>query len=99
MAATTAAATGSTPAASTWVHGSFGDTFLVNTGNTSGCAIRAEGGGPVNDGGYVIVWRDDNQDGSSAAVMGQRYDSAGNAVGGQFRVNEYTARAASTSPT
>jgi hypothetical protein len=69
--------------------GTFGDTFLVNTGNTSGSQYEPKVAA-LNDGGYVIVWRDDNQDGSSTAVMGQRYDSAGNAVGGQFRVNEYT---------
>ncbi|MBO3705820.1 MAG: hypothetical protein J5X21_05380 [Candidatus Accumulibacter sp.] len=69
---------------------SFGDTFLVNTGNTSGAQYEPRVAA-LSDGGYVIVWRDDNQDGSSAAVIGQRYDASGAAVGSQFRVNENTA--------
>src|SRR5215470_6424095 len=39
---------------------------------------------PLKDGGYVVVWRDDsrtyNTDGT--AIVGQRYDAAGNKVGG-----------------
>ncbi|HRL76514.1 MAG TPA: PKD domain-containing protein, partial [Candidatus Accumulibacter phosphatis] len=69
---------------------SFGDSFLVNTGNTSGAQYEPKVAA-LNDGGYVIVWRDDNQDGSSAAVMGQRYDASGAAVGSPFRANENTA--------
>lgn len=37
-------------------------------------------------GGFVVVWRSDSQDGSSAGVYGQRYDAGGAVVGGEFRV-------------
>ena len=46
------------------------------------------------DGGYIVVWSSDNIDGSSSAVVGQRYDAHGRAVGGQFQVNTYTAASA-----
>jgi len=42
-------------------------------------------------GNFVVVWSSDNQDdGSSFGIFGQRYDSAGNALGSEFRVNTYT---------
>ncbi|WP_298595776.1 hypothetical protein, partial [Zoogloea sp.] len=45
----------------------------------------------LEGGGFVVVWRSDSQDGSGAGVYGQRYDAAGAAAGGEFRVNESTA--------
>ena len=63
-----------------------GSEFLVNTTTSSfqyESAIAA-----LNDGGFVAVWRDDSgSDGSSAGVQGQRFDAAGNPVGGEFQVN------------
>jgi len=44
----------------------------------------------LTGGGFVVVWRSDNQDGSSAGVYGQRFDAAGTKVGVEFRVNDYT---------
>jgi large repetitive protein len=44
----------------------------------------------LTDGGFVVVWRSDNQDGSSAGVYAQRFDAAGAKVGGEFRVNDST---------
>jgi Ca2+-binding RTX toxin-like protein len=44
-----------------------------------------------NDGDFVVTWQSDGQDGSSYGVYAQRYDAAGAAVGGEFRVNTYTA--------
>jgi hypothetical protein len=41
-------------------------------------------------GNFVVIWRSDNQDGSSVGIFGQRYDAAGAARGGEFRVNTYT---------
>jgi hypothetical protein len=45
----------------------------------------------VNDGGYVVVWTDDsltyNPDGS--AIVGQRYDSLGNKVGGEVKISQF----------
>ena len=46
-------------------------------------------GGLVN-GGFVIAWRSDSQDGSGAGVYAQRYDVNGQAVGDEFRVNTTT---------
>jgi len=43
------------------------------------------------DGGFVVTWHSNGQDGSGAGVYAQRYDSAGNAVGGEFQVNTYEA--------
>ncbi|MCR6630135.1 MAG: hypothetical protein NVV74_08840 [Magnetospirillum sp.] len=43
------------------------------------------------DGGCVVIWRSQNQDGSGWGVYGQRYNAAGATVGGEFRVNSYTA--------
>ena len=66
-----------------------GAEFAVNStvsGNQNEPAIAAFDGG-----GFVVVWRSDSQDGSSAGVYGQRYDAAGVAAGGEFRVNETTA--------
>ncbi|WP_374246395.1 hypothetical protein, partial [Zoogloea sp.] len=67
--------------------GSFGDTFRVNS-YTSGTQIGPDVA-PLADGGYVVVWRDDNgRDGSGYATYAQRYDAAGVAVGGEILVNE-----------
>ena len=63
-----------------------GSEFLVNTTTSSSqqeSAIAA-----LNDGGFVAVWQDNGgADGSSSGVLGQRFDSAGNPVGGEFQVN------------
>lgn len=42
------------------------------------------------DGDFVIVWSSQLQDGSGLGIYGQRYDSAGTAQGGEFRVNTQT---------
>lgn len=41
------------------------------------------------DGGFVVVWStvDPTQDGDGGAIKAQRFDAAGNAVGGEFLVN------------
>jgi len=43
-----------------------------------------------NDGDFVIVWETWGQDGSSAAVYAQRFNSSGIAQGSEFRVNTTT---------
>lgn len=43
----------------------------------------------AGDGRYVIVW-EGNGPGDSSGIFGQRYDSAGNKDGGEFRVNDNT---------
>lgn len=42
------------------------------------------------DGGYVMGWMSDGQDGSNGGIYAQRYDAVGNTVGGEFRVNTTT---------
>jgi hypothetical protein len=42
------------------------------------------------DGGFVVVWQSDGQDGSALGIYGQRFDSQGNPVGGEFQVNTAT---------
>jgi hypothetical protein len=41
-------------------------------------------------GNFVVVWESNLQDGSGTGVYAQRYDSAGNALGGEFLINETT---------
>jgi hypothetical protein len=42
------------------------------------------------DGNVVAVWESNRQDGSFDGVFGQRYDAAGNPLGGEFQANTYT---------
>jgi hypothetical protein len=42
------------------------------------------------DGNFVVVWQSREQDGKYGGVFGQRYDSLGTAIGGEFQVNTYT---------
>jgi hypothetical protein len=44
----------------------------------------------ADDGRFVVAWRSNGQDGSDEGVFAQRYDSAGNPSGFEFRVNAYT---------
>src|SRR5262249_11267988 len=41
-------------------------------------------------GDFVVVWSSQDQDGDGWGVYAQRYDAAGNPVGGEFRVNTTT---------
>ncbi len=43
------------------------------------------------EGDFVIVWNSDGQDGYFEGVFGQRFDSAGAKLGGEFQVPTYTA--------
>jgi hypothetical protein len=42
------------------------------------------------DGGFVVVWGSEGQDGDSFGVFGQRFNSVGTKVGSEFQVNAYT---------
>jgi Ca2+-binding RTX toxin-like protein len=44
----------------------------------------------LKDGGWVVVWESEGQDGSLAGIYGQRYGSNGAAIGSEFRVNATT---------
>jgi len=41
----------------------------------------------LTDGGFIVTWTSDLQDGSLKGVYAQRFDSAGNMSGSEFRVN------------
>ncbi len=43
------------------------------------------------EGGYVVIWSSDDQDGGRYGIYGQRYTSDGVRVGGEFRINDQTA--------
>jgi len=65
-----------------------GSEFQVNTyiaSNQYNASIEG-----LIDGGFVITWETDGQDGSSGGVYGQRYDAGGSALGGEFQVNTFT---------
>jgi hypothetical protein len=56
------------------------------TGHQATPAIAADGAG-----NFVVVWQSiDAQDGEDDGIFAQRYDTAGNALGGEFQVNTYT---------
>ena len=44
----------------------------------------------LKDGGFVLSWSSNGQDGSGYGVYAQRYAASGAAVGGEFRVNTET---------
>jgi hypothetical protein len=65
-----------------------GDEFQVNSytagdQQSTGVAMNASGD-------FVIAWNSLGQDGSHWGVYAQRYDSSGNKMGDEFRVNTYT---------
>ena len=66
-----------------------GDEIQVNT-QTSDTQYRSTIDS-LTDGGYVVVWQSNNQDGSSWGIYGQRFDAEGAAVGSEFLVNTATA--------
>ena len=65
-----------------------GSEFRVNTYTTNGQRVPAVAAGPT--GTFVVVWRSDDQDGSSYGVFGQRFAGSGVSLGPEFRVNTYT---------
>ena len=44
----------------------------------------------LDDGGFVVVWGSDGQDGDSLGIFAQRYDAAHQPIGVEFQVNTYT---------
>ncbi|MEM9361438.1 MAG: hypothetical protein AAGA43_02335 [Bacteroidota bacterium] len=66
----------------------WGEEFLVNTETVSTQSQPTVA--VADDGSHIIFWRSKDQDGSGFGVYAQRYDSAGNKVGNEFRINEET---------
>ena len=52
----------------------------------------------LNDGGFVVTWSSDGQDGSGYGIYGQRYAADGTPVGSEFRANTYTSSDQSIPP-
>ena len=60
--------------------------------NTTGAGNQLDGQiAALNDGGYVVVWTDWSRTYNPAgtAVIGQRYDSSGNKVGGEVKLSGF----------
>ncbi|WP_372832414.1 Ig-like domain-containing protein [Pontibacterium sp.] len=71
------------------VGNTVGDEFQINTytrNSQTESAITA-----LSDGGYVVTWESDNQDGSGRGIYGQRFDAAGQTQGNEFQINSETA--------
>ena len=67
-----------------------GEEFKVNTftsKNQGAPSITT-----LNDGSFVVTWQSQNQDGDEYGIYGQRYDSNGNILGGEFLINNQTER-------
>ena len=65
-----------------------GSEFQINTYTTS-----RQSNSPVtslSDGGFVVTWSSDEQDGDYDGIFGQRYDSSGVKNGSEFQINTYT---------
>jgi len=62
--------------------------FQVNTWTTNTQGVRSITS--LSNGGFVVVWRSYEQDGSDEGVYGQRFDANGNKVGSEFQVNTWT---------
>ncbi len=61
--------------------------FQVNTYITSDQEFPSAT--TLNDGGFVITWQSDGQDGSFDGIYAQRYDASGIVAGDEFQVNTY----------
>jgi hypothetical protein len=54
----------------------------------------------LNDGGYVVVWEDQSHryQATGSAIVGQRYDAAGNKVGGEVNISGFGVGGSQTAP-
>lgn len=65
-----------------------GTEFLVNTETAQEQRWSSISAAPTGE--FVVVWQSDEQDGDKEGVFGQRYNSDGQKVGPEFRVNQFT---------
>ncbi len=65
-----------------------GEEFQINTYHQTFDQQRPKAI-PLAGGGFVVVWRSGDQDGSSWGVFGQVFDESGVMVGQEFQVNDY----------
>jgi hypothetical protein len=62
-----------------------GDEFQVNTYTAD--AQLEPAAAPLADGGFVVAWASEKQDGAGFGIYGQRYDAADEPAGEEFRIN------------
>ena len=71
-----------------------GSEFQINT------SASADHGRPalaaLDNGGFVAIWDMLDRDGDEYGIFGQRYNSSGTRVGGEFQLNSYTATSQNT---
>ncbi|MEZ5842231.1 MAG: hypothetical protein R3D27_00675 [Hyphomicrobiaceae bacterium] len=65
-----------------------GGEFVVNTTTSSNQVEPSISALP--DGGFMVLWTSEGQDGDGNGVYAQRFDAAGTTVGTEFRVNDAT---------
>jgi hypothetical protein len=61
--------------------------------NTTDALVQTDGQvASLNDGGYVVVWTDSSltYNPTGTAIVGQRYDSLGNKVGGEVKLSQFS---------
>jgi hypothetical protein len=68
--------------------GNPGEPFPVNANTFNSQALPSVTN--LADGGYVVTWSSNQQDGSSWGIYGQRFDAAGQPAGEEFQVNTTT---------
>ena len=69
--------------------GAIGSEFRVNTSVNSDQVAPSVTG--LADGGFLVAWQSNGQDGSGDGIYAQRYASSGDLMGSEFKVNTYTA--------
>jgi hypothetical protein len=65
-----------------------GDEFQVNSYTTERQSFASVA--TSSNGDFLVVWGSDTQDGSLDGIFGQRYNTSGARLGGEFQVNSYT---------
>ena len=62
--------------------------FQINTHTTSTQSDPSVAS--LKDGGFVVAWQSEDQDGDGFGIFGQRYDSSASPVGSEFLINTHT---------
>jgi hypothetical protein len=68
--------------------GPMGSEFKLNTHNMS--YKNHSRIAQIGDGGFIVTWESDSQDGSGWGIYSRRYSAAGMPIGGEFKVNTQT---------
>jgi hypothetical protein len=62
--------------------------FRVNTATANDQSLPSIAA--LSDGGFLVAWTSDGQDGSGLGIYAQRYNASGAVVGAEFKVNKTT---------